>query len=53
MDLDFDDIRDTSRIRSYAEILEQEQDEEGYETATTNMQVDFYLKVQTQMCHFY
>ncbi|XP_011137392.2 protein farnesyltransferase subunit beta [Harpegnathos saltator] len=35
MDLEFDDILDKKRIRSYEEILGQKQDKEGFETATT------------------
>lgn len=39
--------------RSYEEVLEQRQDDEGYKTATTNEQVDLCTKLHKINIHIY
>lgn len=46
MDVEFDEISDALKIRSYEEIVGQKQDEEGFETATTTEQVCPCIKMQ-------
>ncbi|XP_032686926.1 protein farnesyltransferase subunit beta isoform X1 [Odontomachus brunneus] len=52
MDLEFDEISDIIKVRSYEEILGQKQDEEGFETATTTEQNRIESDVLTlyQLC---